>query len=723
MSRNRIIATVAVVLTAAVLLGFLWAAVSGDRHVNLLLITLDTTRADRLGCYGYEQALTPHLDALSAAGALFEQAYCTVPLTSPSHATMLTGLQPPEHGLRTNGAQRLDASVPKLAAVLQENGYQTAAFIAAFALDSKFGLDRGFDIYDDDLSGAYAQQFEDAFSVYRSGDLVTEAALAWLEEQPNEPFFCWVHLYDPHMPYYTHQALVGTQFHGRKSYDAEVAFMDMQVGRLMAFLKQRKLLERMLVIAVGDHGEGLGDHGESAHGYTLYDSTLRVPLIISRPGHVPQAARTPAMVSLVDLFPTILDLLGIPLSKEQAERSFKSAVHGGHIDSPTLYAETELPYTDQGWSPLRCLITRRWKYIRTARVELYDRQADPAELNNLVGDRPDLVAQLEGGLADLESRMTHHAAQPVEMTPEDISRLEALGYVGGAQPLEDVGELDLASLPDVKDMLPLSRLNGRRRAAIYLGQMDKAVELCQEMIRLAPDSAQVRLYLGDTLRVAGRLEEAEHAYRQAIQIEESAQAHCSLGLVLASLDQLDKAADCYARALSLNPKYVEAHNNLGGVLITAGRPDEAVEHLSEALRLKPDYVDAHYNMARARALQQDFVQAIAHYQQVLQLVPDRLDALNALAWLLATHEGLSNPDGAQAVSLAERACEFTGHQEPALLDTLAAAYADAGLFSQAVDTAKKALTLALSRGQENLEGAIRDRLELYKAHRPYREPP
>lgn len=721
MSKRSVITVGGVALAAAVLLLVVRWVWSGQQPVNLLLITLDTTRADRLGCYGYKLALTPHLNELSARGVQFEQALCSVPITLPSHTTILSGLQPPEHGLHINGRKHLDPGIPTLGGVLWENGYHTAAFVASFALDSKFGLDSGFNSYDDDMSGAYKQKIKDECSLYRPGSLVTDAALAWLEAEAHEPFFCWVHLYDPHLPYHHHDALVGTRFQGQRSYDAEIAFMDMQVGRLMRFLKERKLLPRTLVIAVGDHGEGLEEHGEPDHGWMLYDSTLRVPLIVSGPGRIPQGERVHCRVSLVDLMPTVLDILGIPPSQEQEERSFKPALFGRQVVSRPHYAQTDQPYANYGWAPLRSLTTERWKYIRTPRPELYDRQGDPTELNNLASAQPDALAGLEAALAAIEAQMTIRGADQVELSPDEVRRLESLGYLAGQD--FDAEAVDLSTLPDIKDRMAVVEMDRQMHRLLHEGKTAEAVALAQKSVRLAPESVPLRCYLGDALSQAGQLEQAAEVYRQVIDMQPyDESAHNNLGVVLAKMGEHEQAAQCYAEALRLKPDYPAAHSNLSAILIGAGRLDEAIDHLSQALRSHPQYADAHYNMGRARALQRDFDGAVSHYQTALRLEPDRLDALNALAWLLATQEAVHSPDAEQAVQLAQRACELTGYQEPAVLDTLAAAYAEAGQFAQAITNAEKALTLASSQGQEELADDIRNRLELYKRERPYRQP-
>ncbi len=302
----------------------MWSA-RGVAKPNVVLVTLDTTRADRLGCYGYAPARTPNLDALAHRGALFTQAATTVPLTQPAHSSILTGMYPTYHGMRVNGGTALAASQVTLAEALSEKGYETAAFIGAFVLDGRWGLNQGFDLYDDKFDlGKYKHL--DLGSVQRPGNLVVDAALGWMEGHKQAPFFAWVHLYDPHVPYEPPEPFL-SQFAGRGVeglYDGEIAFADAQVGRLLAWLKRNGLDERTVVVVAGDHGEGLGSHGEGTHGYFVYDYALHVPLIVAAPFPELRGVRVESQVSLVDVFPTVLALGGIePPPTSRGARSWE----------------------------------------------------------------------------------------------------------------------------------------------------------------------------------------------------------------------------------------------------------------------------------------------------------------------------------------------------------------------------------------------------------------
>ncbi len=776
---------------AALLLGleYFSGAVAGQRPRNILLITLDTTRADHLGCYGHAAAQTPALDELAENGVVFDQAFSSAPMTLPSHATILTGLWPPEHGLRTNGEHRLDLSDPTLAEVLQQQGYRTGAFIASFTLDSRNGLDRGFEVYDDDMATAYDHRGDDNLGEYRPGDRVTNSALAWLEGQSGEePFFCWVHLFDPHLPYYPHRELSDTPLGARAGYDAEVAFMDMQVGRLTAFLTREDLAESTLVVAVGDHGEGLDEHGELDHGYMLYGTTLHVPLMFSLPGTIQGGRRVGAVVSLVDLYATILDLLDVGEVGERSGRSIAAALFGHEIGSLPSYGETDLPFTTFNWSPLQSLTTAKWKYIRSARPHLYDRLTDPEELDNLAMVQAEKLAELEEQLQALEGRMVAHAAERIEQTAEDIARLAALGYISSGQSTPAAGGADHSGLQDIEDMLPVLRRVPPMRALGREGMYDRQIEMLQEMLETSPESAILRKQLAGALEKVGRVEECISECLEYLLIEpDDAEVRRNLGVLYAKQGKLGEAVKQFSDSLEVEPDSVFARRNLGILRARQGRPAQAIEHFtavlelqaddapahrhlgdlyrqqgklpdarkhySEALRTRPDDAAAHTGLGIAWGMEGRFAEALACFSKARRIDPadgqplflkggmleaqgktkeavtayrealrlGNSEALNSLAWILATHPEAEIRDGREAVDLAERACQGLGLDRPGLMDTLAAAYAEAGRYPEATATAHQAVQLASNAGDERLAKDISERLEIYEAGRPFRQ--
>ncbi|HEY3963675.1 MAG TPA: sulfatase-like hydrolase/transferase [Planctomycetaceae bacterium] len=558
---------------------------SAEQRLNLILITLDTTRADHLGCYGYRGALTPTLDGLAEHGVLFERAYTPVPLTLPAHASMHTGLYPFEHGIFTNGNHGLPTEIPTLAEVLAERGYATGAFIASFVLNRVFGLDRGFETYDDDVDAP--PTVEPAGDRKRSADQVIDRALAWLTAQlttqltahETKPFFCWVHLFDPHAEYLDHRETFGDRFR-EHPYDAEIAFVDAQLKRLMEFLDARHLTERTIVIVAGDHGEGLTEHREHWHGYMLYDSTLRVPLIISGP-QIRGGRRVAEPASLVDLVPTALDLLDIPCPAATGDRSLKPAMSGEHCSPKACYGVAQEAFLEEGWSPLSCLITTEWKYIQTTIPELYDLQNDPGETMNLAELRPDKLLELQRQLYELEATGVRRASPAVNLSERERGNLASLGYSSAPNRKESH-----KSPPDIKDMVDRFAAFQSAREMCLRGESESAIAPLYELIFSAPRYIAPRLLLAQLLKSRGKLEEAETQFRAILDVDpDHEETHENLGNLYASRGQYELALTHLLEALDDSPLSVSLHKNTGEVMNALGRRREAVAHFQAAEEL------------------------------------------------------------------------------------------------------------------------------------------
>ncbi len=624
-------ALIAVAAVAAVILGIWLFSGRSEGRPSLLLITLDTTRADRLGCYGYNNGLTPALDRLAHEGVLFEQAFTEVPTTLPSHASMMTGLHPPEHGLRVNGTRTLDIALPTLAETLHERGYRTAAFIASATLDSQNGLDRGFETYQDDMADSYPHDESEPLTSYRPGDVVTDLALEWLANGDERPFFCWVHLFDPHNPYFEHEALKGTRFEGEKSYDAEIAFMDMQVARLIEQLVSSGTREGVLVVAAGDHGEGLSGDRERGHGFMLYEATLHVPLIFSQPGRIPEGRRVHAMVSLVDLHPTLLEMLGFDDLEMRSGRSLARAVRGGDIEPASCYGETDLPLTSFGWSPLRSLTTPRWKYIRSPRRHLYDRAADPLESENIFASNPEVAEELERELRAMEEGMILHAAAEVDLTTEQIQRLASLGYVAGPSGYVDQ---DYSSLRDVEDGIPALQLLQRASELGRERRYGELVEQLREILDLSPESVIFRKKLATALLRAGRTAEGVEELREYLdQVPEDPDALFIMGVAHARKNEPLPAARFFLRAIEVRPDHSGAHGAMASLLQAHKDPIGASRHqnLEHGLPIK---AVAHYDMGVILTGKGMLPEAVAEYEKALELAPHDLPSRYRLAGVL-----------------------------------------------------------------------------------------
>jgi arylsulfatase A-like enzyme/Flp pilus assembly protein TadD len=734
---QRLLRTPAVLLLAVVTPVALTSCNTVSPHPNILLVTLDTTRADRLGCYGDRDALTPRLDGLARTGMRFDAAYTPSPMTLPAHATLLTGLEPPEHGLRINGRQRLPDGIPTVAAALGSRGYRTGAFVAAFVLAKRFGLDRGFETYDDDLSGALPQTVHEQLSVYRPGDAVAAAALAWIGSMRRgpSPFFAWVHFYDPHFPHYAHASLARTRFAGVASYDAEIAFMDQQVGRLLDAVDPDTI-----VIAVADHGEGLGEHGDQEHGYLLNEEVLHIPLLLRWPGKTRPGTSSAALVTSADVAPTILDAAGIPPRESLPGHSLRTSP----VPSPGAYAETDLPLWTFGWSPLRSLTTERWKYVRTTRPELYDRASDRTERHDVSASHPDVIAALDRQLTEIESAFRANAAPSVALDPDAHRRLETLGYVAASAP-PDAAAADQPRR-DIKDMLAVKQLASDVTAGLATGRLDRAraIELTRELVRqspesaafqlrlgtlllqdgdlsaalpplteavrLRPDDAEGRTNLGQALLRAGQLERALPELRAAVALApDLAEAHLGLGSALAASGHLDEAADRLRDAARLAPTSADAQMNLGNVLLRQGREREAEACYREALRLRPDAALAHLNLGTLLARGDSTDEATSEAREAVRLAPELAPAHHLLGRLRIE-------DGATTEAIAQyRIATQLDPTVPEFFDDLAAAYAADGQTGAAIATARRAMAKARKLGRDDLARDIVQRIAFYRS--------
>jgi choline-sulfatase len=552
------------------------------RDASLLLVTLDTTRADRIGAYGYEAAETPHIDRLATEGIRFVDAVSPVPMTLPAHASLLTGLDPPRHGVRANGELTLDAQLPTLATLLAARGYDTAAFVSSFVLDARFGLARGFATYDARLeasrAAAFGQQSE------RSAEAVTTAAIEWLDGRRDaaRPFLLWVHYFDPHDPY-DPPAPYRERFRERP-YDGEIAHVDAQLGRLLARLERGGERARSIVLVTADHGESLGEHGERYHSRTLYEGAVRVPLLLTVPGFPGPRVEGERLASLVDVAPTLLDLLGLDvppgLDGESLLRPPASAER-------RVYLETLNTYLDNGWAPLHALRGRREKYIRAPRPEYYDLARDPREQRNLAETSAASVAALEAELAERLSGTLDAAAVAAAATPADVelrARLQALGYLTGSGPERPV---DPRALPDPKDALPLLEEYLAARAELAAGRPAEAAAGAVRLLRASPRDRSALQLLAEASAVAGRADEAERALRRSLEIGPTVPALVLLAQVLMPAGRFEEADALLAQATALDPRHGGVALARGDLALFHGRREEALRRYEEARTVDP----------------------------------------------------------------------------------------------------------------------------------------
>lgn len=566
---------------------------SGDARPNIVLISMDTVRADRLGCYGFRGIHTPVIDSLAAAGVIFRNAIAPTPLTLPSHTTLLTGLYPTAHGVRDNTTYRLSERARTLPEILKENGYRTGAAVGAFVLDRSRGLDQGFDHYDDELpkpvQPSVSSLLEDnEFSLRtrmiseRSGSEVTRRALSWLRENAGETFFLWIHYFDPHYPY-SPPPPYSTRYR-KTPYYGEIAFVDENIGLIVKELRAAGLADNTLVVLTGDHGESLGEHGEYTHCIFIYDATVRVPLIMSWPDGLPSGRSVGDVVSLADVLPTVLDLAGIETDSPHDGSSLSGLIRGDHAEERVVYSESMFSYLNYGWGPLSGLRGPRWKYIRAPEPELYNLSQDPAERRNLYDEKPDLARRFDAMLEEaIAGAGTTGAglAEDAALSEQDRERLQSLGYVSGSPPAPEQ-----ASLRDPKDMITFHDLINLARQAMWNGEVGEAQRLLEQVIDGDPTNALARNMMGMVYRNRGELPQARAQFEKAIELNPGyAEAHRNLGLLAFRRGDYQAAADSYERALELEPSAGSDCLALAEIYRNMGDEQRAGEFEARAARL------------------------------------------------------------------------------------------------------------------------------------------
>ncbi len=651
-------------LLAALVAGGLWFARRpapssrpAVRPLDLLVVTLDTTRADHLGCYGYAPAKTRHLDQLAAEGVRFARAYASAPITLPAHASLFTGLYPFEHGVRNNGNFYLADRYPTLATSLHARGYRTAAFVSAFVLDRRYGLAHGFDLYDDHMEGAQRQVL--TLEAERRGDRTALALSRWLEDvAPGDaPFFAWLHLYDPHEPYQAPGPFRGAV--PGAPYDGEIAFADAAVASILDKLRQLGRLDNTLVAVVADHGESLGEHGEETHSMFVYEAAIRIPLILWRPGLLPAGRVVDDPVRGIDLTPTLLDLLGAaPLSTPHA-RSLRPLVEGRDAGpAPPAHAETLLPQFYMNWAPLRTLIDQRYKLIDAPRPELYDLQEDPHETRNLYLDEPAKAAALEGRLAALSQG--DGAMSVSSLDREAIDKLWALGYVGAGHEAPATA----VTRVDPKDVIQVFNRLRRANGAVRDRRFAEALPILRDVLRDDPRNAFAQLVLGSAymgLRDFPRAIAQFKAYLELVPT--SSYAHLWLAICHVNTGERAQALREAEAALALDPKFTDARVLRAGVLASQGLHDEAIRELRAAVATDPAKAMVRLDLAKVLVEAGHPAEAMTEYQTILAKDAAFAPALVGRAALLA-----AAGSNAEAERDLRAALQLDPHQDAARLN-------------------------------------------------------
>jgi arylsulfatase A-like enzyme/Tfp pilus assembly protein PilF len=604
---------IALGLAAAALLAGGAACRARSAGPNVLLITLDTTRADHLGCYGDAAARTPRIDALAAEGVRFARVYCPAPLTLPSHTTIMTGLFPATHGVRNNGHD-LGPKWRTLAGILKGHGYATAAFVSSFSVDSRFGLGRGFDVYDDTfqpqapLKGANAERrAEETFARFAR----------WLEKAPAGRFFAWVHYYDPHQPY-DPPSPYKEQSQGRP-YDGEIAYMDHYVGRVLDALRDKGLLDKTLVVVAGDHGEGFGDKVETGHGIFLYEETIRVPLIVRDPAAFPRPRVVEDEVRLADVAPTVLEALGLggEAAGLEGESLVPRARGKARGDLPSL-VESLYPRENFGWSELVGLVSGPWKYIQAPRPELYDLAHDPSEKTDLAAASPAKAEELRKALEQALLRLSAPPGGPGPTRTDDRERLRSLGYVSFAPAKPGAG-----AAPDPKDKIGLLKLIQEAQAHEYAGRFAEAERVYAQVVAEIPDSPESYV---DLALVQARQNAFDRAVASLIRgldrLPGSETLLVRLGHTYLVSGKVREALETMDKVLAANPQNVDALTVGAGILDATGRKAEARTYYERALAVEPESRHLRMSYAANLASTGSLKEAIVVYEGLIADFPE-----------------------------------------------------------------------------------------------------
>ncbi len=627
---------------------------------NILLITIDTLRADHLGCYGYPRAATPNIDHWAEKGSLFTNATAAIPLTLPSHSTIMTGQYPFTHGVRDNGGFYLEEKWQTLAETLHSAGFRTGGFVSAFVLDRRWGIAQGFEEYFDhfELSKFKMVSLD---SVQRRGDETLTQALSWVDKNKASRFFAWIHFYDPHTPYDPPEPF-RTEFKGQGAmglYDGEIAFTDNLIGRVHKYLEDNNLLSTTLVVLTSDHGESLGEHQESAHGFFIYDATMHVPLLIWKPGEEPR--KISEQVRSVDLFPTICEAAGVQAAPSGSGVSLLPLVRGDKLPKTlTAYSESYYPKFHYGWSELKSLRTSEYKYIEAPRREFYRVSQDSGEKENIYEANRQRVANFESELSRLIA--SEVPAIPQAMDNDSLEKLQALGYIGS----HTFSSEPSGPLPDPKDKIRLYNLIKQAQGLSAENELKEAFSKIRDVIRqdpkileaylvlgnlytkekdfatarttfqtavqLSPDSASAIFGLAKAYKDEGNLEAAKTGFERLRQIDpKDTKSYFQLGDIALIQKQFDQALIHYRKIVELDPDQAVSHSRLGACYVEAENYDEGSQELRKALELNPRIPNAHFNLALIHEARGEWDSAIAEYEAELSVFPETYPARFNLA--------------------------------------------------------------------------------------------
>ena len=623
------------VFIMAVAVFYYFTSVKRIPEYNIVLITFDTTRADRIGCYGVEEVHTPNIDRLADNGTVYERCIAPTPITQPSHSTLLTGLYPFRHGIRDNSVGRLSPNVKTLAELLKDNGYATGAAVGAFVLDAKFGLDQGFDSYDDEGMLDNPQEFGFA---ERKAQAVTDSAIQWISKNKDSKFFFWAHYFDPHAGYappgIDRSALLTTLAGVKKLYELEITYTDSQMARLLNLVKtiQDETGRPTIVVVTSDHGESLQAHGEPTHGMFVYEDTVHVPLVIYDSLQKERGTRVSQPVSLADVMPTILNRVNLSAPYEIDGRILPKP--GDKAVERAIYFETIMPYTNYGYSPLAGITVGKKKFIRSPKPEFYDLENDPGELNNLFNAEDQDIEEFGYSLDDLlETELNHPniSTEEIELEKYDIQKLMSLGYLASL----NQQELDNEDLPDVKDKIHLHRLILRAMSLISKDKPAKCFEAVEAILQEEPDNEKAFGVIVDLARKYGAKIPADKAIgfiRRSLEKDPKAQTAIALGILYEVKKNSPAALTSFNKALELEADNLEALNNSayylykldGDLELAQQRAERTVELIDQDSQLKDSSSAgrARHTLACILIAQEKYADAVPLLQTATKLVPN-----------------------------------------------------------------------------------------------------
>ncbi|MEA2691061.1 MAG: arylsulfatase [Acidobacteriota bacterium] len=672
--RPAALALLALALAAGGL--FVWRSLSGHGglgplpggltpgRLNLVVVTLDTTRADRIGCYGSRDVSTPNLDRLAAHGVRFENAISPTPLTLPAHCSLMTGLFPAAHGVRDNGGFKLAPERVTLAEVLKSHGWATGGFIAAYVLDHRWGIAQGFDRYFDDfdLSKWKTVSMGD---IQRPGNEVVGKALEWIGSPAvrDRPFFAWVHLYDPHAPYAPPEPFASR--YAEHPYNGEIAWTDSLVGQLLAGLDSLGVRERTVIAVIGDHGESLGEHGETGHGFFVYEPTTRVPFLLAGPYPGLTGKRVRPVARHVDLMPTLLELLGVTDGPPVQGRSLVPLITGKAAATPSAspvlppgYSEAFYARFHYGWSELRAVRTERYHFIEAPRAELYDLATDPGELHNLAATERRTVALLRKSLGEIEQRTgaAQAAPTPIEEDEETLRKLSALGYVGTMAKTEGKSWRDL---PDPKDRIHVYDLMDRARQETVEGKHDESIATLNAILKEDPEVIDAWFMLGNAYSQKRDWERAADLYKKTLaKRPDHDYAMIGLADTLVARNRIDDAVLGYQTYLQRDKDNPQITYRLAQVLLDAGRNADADRYFKKVLAIEPKTARAEVGLAVLAYRKKDFAGARREIAKALAIDPKARYARYNLALVLETEGNLPGAIDAYRAEVADNPTSF-----------------------------------------------------------------